>query len=260
MFFVVSKLVQGFLVPSHFIWLIGFLGVLLLFSPWRRGGAGLCAASILMTLFFSIAPLGDMALSKLEDRFPIPELVSAPTGIIMLGGTTDLPVSAARRTIALIGSAERLTETAALAIRFPTARIVLSGGVGDLINTQTVTESELGRKFLVQLGIPESRITIEEKSRSTAENAEYSLALIKPKPGETWLLVTSANHMPRAVGSFRAVGFNVIPYPVDFRTIGHGIDWSMGGGLGKLDAAEHEWIGLVAYWLTGRSSSLFPAP
>jgi uncharacterized SAM-binding protein YcdF (DUF218 family) len=147
-----------------------------------------------------------------------------------------------------------------LAIRFPTARIVLSGGVGDLINTQTVTESELGREFLVQLGIAENRIAIDEKSRTTAENAEDSLAIIKPKPGETWLLITSANHMPRAVGSFRAVGFNVVPYPVDFRTVGEGIDWSLGGGLGKLDVAAHEWIGLVAYWLTGRSTSLFPEP
>jgi uncharacterized SAM-binding protein YcdF (DUF218 family) len=260
MFFIVSKLVQGFLVPSHFILLVGLVGVLLLFSPWRRGGTGLCAASILMTLFFSVSPLGDMALSTLENRFPVPELVTPPTGIIMLGGTTDLPVSSARHTIALGEAAERLTRTAMLAIRFPTARIVLSGGVGDLINTQTVTESELGREFLVQLGIAENRIAIDEKSRTTAENAEDSLAIIKPKPGETWLLVTSANHMPRAVGSFRAVGFNVVPYPVDFRTVGHGIDWSLGGGLVKLDVAAHEWIGLVAYWLTGRSTSLLPAP
>ena len=67
-------------------------------------------------------------------------------------------------------------------------------------------------------GLDARRILVETRSRNTYENAVYSKELAQPQPGQIWLLVTSANHMPRAVGCFRAVGFDVIPYPVDYDT------------------------------------------
>ena len=105
---------------------------------------------------------------------------------------------------------------------------------------------------------------LEISSRTTDENARFTRKLVSPKPGERWLLVTSAHHMPRSVGVFRKAGFDVEPYPVDWRTRGW-IDASMpfdrlSGGLACADAAVHEWVGLVAYWLAGRSDALFPGP
>jgi uncharacterized SAM-binding protein YcdF (DUF218 family) len=105
---------------------------------------------------------------------------------------------------------------------------------------------------------------LEEASRTTAENATRLRAMLAPKPGERWLLVTSAFHMPRAIGAFRKAGFDVEAYPVDWRTRG----WvdarvpfdRLSSGLARTDVALHEWGGLVIYWLTGRSSDLFPAP
>jgi uncharacterized SAM-binding protein YcdF (DUF218 family) len=104
----------------------------------------------------------------------------------------------------------------------------------------------------------------EAKSRNTWENAVYIRDLVKPKPGETWLLVTSAGHMPRSVGIFRRVGFPVVPYPVAYRTFCDGRDFQISAStidkLSMLDFGVREWIGLLAYWATGKSDSLFPAP
>jgi len=114
------------------------------------------------------------------------------------------------------------------------------------------------------LGIPASRITLEKQSRNTIENAVYSKTLAQPKPGERWLLVTSALHMPRAIGAFRQAGFAVEAYPVDYQTSGWedvlNVVGGLSGGLSGTDKAMHEWIGLIAYRITGKTSELFPGP
>ena len=119
-------------------------------------------------------------------------------------------------------------------------------------------------RLLESLGIPRARITLEDRSRNTVENAVLSKAIAQPKPGERWLLVTSAHHLPRAVGVFRKAGFPVEAYPVDWRTRGPEDALrpfaSVGDGLRRSDTAVREWVGLAVYWLTGRSSELFPAP
>jgi len=152
---------------------------------------------------------------------------------------------------------------AELARRYPDARIVFSGGSGALIYDEGA-EAPLALRLLESLGIPRARITLEDRSRNTVENAVLSKAIAQPKPGERWLLVTSAHHLPRAVGVFRKAGFPVEAYPVDWRT--RGADdalrpfASVGDGLRRSDTAVREWVGLAIYWLTGRSSELFPGP
>jgi uncharacterized SAM-binding protein YcdF (DUF218 family) len=105
---------------------------------------------------------------------------------------------------------------------------------------------------------------MERRSRNTYENAEFSKVLVSPKSGERWLLVTSAHHMPRSVGIFRKVGFEVEPYPVDWRTGRRGdlLKFSdhFAERLALVDTAAREWMGLVAYWITGKTSEFFPSP
>ncbi len=264
MFFVISKLVGFATTPSTALFIVGLVGVMLLIFRRRRAGMTLCVLSILLTFAFGLTPLANVPQAILEDRFPQPVINEPPTGVIMLGGPVDVDLSPARNTIAINSGAERVTETAVLAVRYPQARIFLSGGSGHFGDPGLNTESALTKKLLVELGLSAERIEMEEKSRTTAENARYSLEALKPKPGERWLLVTSASHMPRAVGTFRAVGFDVIPYPVDYQTYGLSqlavFPESVAEGLGLVDNAAHEWIGLVGYWLTGKSNALFPAP
>ena len=89
-----------------------------------------------------------------------------------------------------------------------------------------------------------------------------SAALLKPKPSERWLLITSALHMPRAVGCFRAAGFQVQPYPLDRFAVLHSFRSYAAGSsaLLNLDVVSKEWIGLIAYRLMGKTDALFPGP
>ena len=125
-------------------------------------------------------------------------------------------------------------------------------------------EGDFAGEALESLGIPKSRLTIERQSRNTLENAEFSKALVSPKPGERWLLVTSAYHMPRSVGLFRKAGFPVEPYPIDWR-IGARDDLFnfmnvAVDGMSRTDIAVREWLGLIVYRLSGKTDALFPGP
>jgi uncharacterized SAM-binding protein YcdF (DUF218 family) len=135
---------------------------------------------------------------------------------------------------------------------------VFSGGVGQ------IPEAELAQRLFENVGVPAGRLITEDRSRNTDENAKFTKAIADPKPDERWLLVTSAHHMPRAIGAFRRAGFPVEAYPVDWRTRGPE-DLvrpfrTASDGLKLTDTAAHEWVGLFVYWLTGRSSELFPEP
>jgi uncharacterized SAM-binding protein YcdF (DUF218 family) len=160
-------------------------------------------------------------------------------------------------------AAERVVAVPALAKRYPAARIIYSGGDAGLFVHQE-SEADVVTELFESFGIPAGRIILEARSRNTIENAVYSKALAQPKPGERWLLVTSALHMPRAIGAFRQAGFAVEAYPVDYQTSGWedvlDVVGGLSGGLSGTDKAMHEWIGLIAYRITGKTSELFPGP
>jgi hypothetical protein len=65
------------------------------------------------------------------------------------------------------------------------------------------------------------------------------------------------------MGIFRRLGWEVVPWPVDYQTPG-GLRWphdySPAARVDELDIAAREWLGLLAYRLMGRTSALFPAP
>jgi uncharacterized SAM-binding protein YcdF (DUF218 family) len=264
MFFFLSKILGFFALPSNALIVLGLVGVAIAVLRGGRAGGRVIVASLILLAIFGLSPLANALMLPLEQRFPPWDASrGAPTGIVVLGGAFDTVVSATRDDIPLTDAAERMTASAALAHKYPHARLIFTGGVGTLLYSGP-TEGELARRLYASLGIAPERVTIEEESRDTAENAAFTRPLADPKPGERWLLVTSAYHMPRAVGAFRRVGFAVEAYPVDYRT--RGIEDlarpfpSVGDGLRRGDAATREWIGLLMYWLAGRTSELFPGP
>jgi uncharacterized SAM-binding protein YcdF (DUF218 family) len=264
MFFVLSKTIGFLAYPSNVMIALALMGVLLMATRFARCGRRVVVLAILLLVISGFSPLGNALILPLEQRFPVwSDRDGPPTGIMVLGGPINPTVSGERGTVELNETAERLTVMATLARRFPDARIVFVGGDASLVGHET-SEAILARPLLDSFGIAPQRIETEEKSRNTYENAAFAKALIKPKPGERWMLVTSAHHMPRAVGCFRQVGFPVEPYPVDWRTGGDGDLLKpfgvLAGGLARTDVAMREWVGLVAYWFTGRSSALFPGP
>jgi uncharacterized SAM-binding protein YcdF (DUF218 family) len=264
MFFMISKVLGFFTLPSNDILAVGLIGLMLMSKRFARTGRRLVSASIILFLAFGLLPLGKLLIGPLEDRFPPWDAArGAPDGIIVLGGAIDpefVPVHAASE---LNEAAERITVIAELARKYPSARILYSGGNGSLV-PRGGSEAQIAAALFETFGMPARRLILEGQSRTTAENAEFSRRLVMPKPGERWLLVTSAYHMPRSIGAFRKAGFAVEAYPVDYRIMGTADLWvpfdAVATGLRRTDTATHEWLGLIAYWLTGRSSELFPAP
>ena len=263
MFFLFDKAFWTIAAPGDFLALMLAAGTASLLLTRRRHGLGLVVAGTIGFLAIWILPIGDWLLLPLEDRFPPPaEMPAQADGIIVLGGAVDEEVSTARGQVKLTESGDRLTAGVLLARRYPAARVLLTGGSGRFIPVG-MSEAEVMQKFFVAEGIDPGRITLETRSRTTYENAVFSAEVAQPRSGEAWILVTSAVHMPRAVGCFRHANWNVIPYPVDYRTTGRARVVSallLADELVLVTGAAREWIGLVAYRILGRTSALFPGP
>ncbi len=263
MFFILSKTAALLLLPSNFLMLLGLIGLALMVTRFARAGRRLTAASLLLLALAGFSPVGNVLLHALESRFPPWDPArGAPDGIVVLGGAIAPMLSLDHGDTVFGGDAGRVIAIAKLARAYPDARIVYSSGDASLLGDEP-PEASFVPPSLDSFGVPRARVVLETRSRNTAENAVFSKALAQPKPGERWLLVTSASHMPRAIGCFRQVGFPVEAYPVAWRTRRHlrlAPVEALSNGLGRLDQAAHEWSGLLIYWLTGRSRELLPAP
>lgn len=264
--FTLSKIVFAVIRPGNLLLIVMLIGGALLWARYerrRRQGRSALTALALVLLVLATTPLSDYALIPLENRFPQPEaLPSHIDGIIILGASVDEVLTIARGQVSLTPEASRLTEAVKLARAHPEARVVFSGGSGRLFPAE-FTEARIAGRFLSEMGISSDRLVLEGQSRNTYENAVRSKMLAHPKPGEQWVLVTSAVHMPRAIGVFRAVGWPVIPYPVGYLTTGDYVwtfDFDLEGAIVELNYATKEWVGLIAYKLLGRTDSFFPGP
>ncbi len=264
MFFPLTKIFGFFALPTNLLLSLGVLGVLLLLTRFTRLASWLIVTSLVLLAVAGLSPLGNVLILPLEQRFPPWDPSHGPPdGIVMLGGVISPEVSIDRGSIALKEGGARLVVTAELGLRYPKARIIISGGPSSLVYDEG-PEAGVAVRELVALGIAHDRITAEEQSRNTVENAVFSRLIANPQPGERWILVTSAFHMPRAIATFRAAGFPIEAYPVDYRTRGPADAFRpfdiASKGLSRTDAAMHEWMGLLGYRLTGKTNELFPAP
>jgi uncharacterized SAM-binding protein YcdF (DUF218 family) len=265
LFFVFSKTLGVMLLPANLLIGAGLVGAVLLATRFVTLGRKLLVASVVLLAICGYSPLGIWLLYPLEARFPAWDAArGAPDGIVVLGGAIDPDLSAAHGVPILGGEMDRVIIAAGLARRYPNVRILYSGGNPNLIADAAAKEADYALAVFESLGISRDRVILERRSRNTRENAEFARVMISPGPGERWLLITSAFHMPRSVGVFRKAGFPIEPFPVDWRIGGRSdlfrFSVSALEGLGRIDTAIREWIGLVAYWATGRTSELFPGP
>ena len=263
LFFYLAKVGWFVLQPLVAIILVFCAGLVLRWLRWRRLALALFLIAGTSLAVCSMSPAGLLMTAYLEDRFPGPELPPIVTGIVVLGGSFDTRVARTRGVPELNEAADRVTAALALARRYPRAKVLFSGGVAAVFEDD-IPESRVARTFFTQEGLSPDRLILDARARDTFENAVYAKELADPKPGQTWLLVTSAYHMPRAVGCFRVAGFDVVPYPVDYRTPAGLALWRPSSettrNLDKVHFALREYIGLAAYWLTGRTDALIPAP
>jgi len=254
--FIASKVLALLAQPLH--WVIVLLAVSALLNASRRKLARrLTVTALLVLLASGWQVLPDSLLRQLETAYPefSPEAdLSGYAGVVVLGGAMEPGYMAQDHQQPLLGSgAERMTAAVALAQRFPALRIVFTGGEGELWGTGP-SEAERARRFFKAMGLPEDRLVLEAASRNTYENAVLTARVPGIDPTRRWLLVTSAWHMPRAMGSFQKALWNVTAYPVDFRT-GNTTPWSnysLSAGAEKWQMVLRELLGLLAYRLAGR--------
>lgn len=252
MFFFLSKVLFVLARPSNALILLALLGLALSLRRASRTGPALVAFAVVAMAAIGWGGLGRPILEPIETQFPAePVLAGPPTGIIVLGGPTD-------------AAGHRLVAAASLARAYPQARVIFTGGSGLLVSDGGPSEAAEAGPKLMAMGVQPARLTLEGRSRNTPENAAFTYDLVQPKPGERWLIVTSAFHMPRAIGVFRTAGWSgLIAWPVDFRAEAAGFRYdqaSIADGLATVDLAVREWIGLIAYRALGYTDALLPGP
>ena len=263
MFFSTSKIIWFFLQPLNLAIVLLALAVLVGYFGWRRLAGTITLVPLVILLLSAWTSFGALLIGPLEARFVRPDPPARVAGIIVLGGGFEGAINRARGGYEMNSGGDRYVEAAVLARRYPEARIVISGGNGSLLLAGE-GDGATAPKLFASLGIPASRLVLENESRNTSENVANIRELVRPAPDDNWLLVTSAFHMPRAMGLFRKAGFPVVPWPVDYRTSGEeGIGFFRDNAMDALQTtttAFREWCGLVAYKFTGRIDSVFPAP
>lgn len=220
-------------------------------------------AGFLGFMFVMLLDPGQYILRQLENRFPKPEIseIVDPKGFIILGGAIDTLQSDERGEILFIDSAERVTVIPSLMRQFPEAQFIFSGGS---FGEKTKGEGAFVQEYLESIGLDESRLLLETSSTNTAENAALTMEKYDLEEGKGWYLITSAWHMPRAMGLFQKQGATELKaYPVDYRTGNkHHFRHRANAGLRtyQLSIARREILGLLGYWALGYTDQPFPSP
>lgn len=262
--FVISKLFWNAVQPLSLVFLLGLLALVLIWFRWLRLAVGALSLSLLILFLTLYTTLGSVLLQSLEARFPRPGADPSDVScMIVLGGAFETEVTTARGGMDLNQAADRFVEALRLAIRYPEASILVSGGDGSLSGVYE-GDAAASIRFFEAFGISRDRLIAETTSRNTDENAKNSRELLSERNLGQCLLITSAFHMPRSVGLFRKAGVDAAPWPVDYRTAGDlsfALDFTQPTlNAQQMSTAVREWVGLAAYRILGRIDDVFPAP
>ncbi len=247
-----SGIIRGILINLDLVvQMFALLGLILCVTPWKKWGQRIVVIALIPLFIIILTPFGPWMMTHLEERFPEQKSISEEAkGLILLGGTFSEEKSRLQQRPIYNQSAARLFEFIAVAQKFSTLKILVTG---------TPLETKLTRDVFKEHGIDLTRVTFEEESSSTKDNADKSYALIQPG-NDRWILVTSAFHMPKAVGLFRAAGWNVLPYPVNYQTSGmYGIKQKVGrDNIYAFTRAIAQYAGLLYHYLKGETKELYP--
>lgn len=261
LFFLLSKFIWIFISPDSLLLILLLITLVLLYKNKIKPAKILLSIISGLLLFISLFPIGEWLLYPLESHFPNnPELPAQIDGIIVLSGSEDTLLSSVWDQVEVGNAAERNLSFLTLARKYPKAKLVFTGGTGSLIN-QEYKAADVAKTLFEQQGFDTKRILFERESRNTYENAIYSKNIAKPSANKEWLLITTSWHMPRSVGIFCKAEWPVIPYPVDHQTNKDNlfrIDFDLLNNLYTLKTAIKEWLGLISYYLTGKTTSILP--
>ena len=261
LFFYISKLVWLLISPDSFLLILIIVSLLFLYSGKQRLAKTTLSITSGLFLFVAFFPVGEWLLYPLESHFQTnPALPEKVDGIIVLSGAENAELSSLWEQVELGGAAERDLMFLVLAKKYPKANLVFSGGSGS-ITKQGYKAADVAKKLFQQQGFDIKKITFERKSRNTYENIILSKNIIKPDKKENWVLITTSWHMPRSIGIACKTDWSMIPYPVDHSTKKGNllrVDFNLLDNLEKLKIGIKEWLGLFAYYLSGKTTSILP--
>jgi uncharacterized SAM-binding protein YcdF (DUF218 family) len=250
----VTDLMWTLLQPSTLLVAVVGLALVATWLRWTAVAATLLTVFLLAVAAVVLLPVVEWLGAPLETRVARVALPPRADGIVVLGGAVDWRVTRERGQLSLNAAGERIAAAAALAQRYPGARLIVTGSFGDAFANDlraqpTDTSLFFGPHFA------EREIAYLGEARSTYEDALLALQAARPAQGQTWLLVTSAWHMPRALGTFRGLGWTLLPVTVDHRTTGElriVPNWDVGTTLADLDRVVREWGAIAVYRQAGR--------
>lgn len=245
-------------------------GLELLLSPVGLTSCGLVALSVWVsvrpqrlalrlvvyatTALFLLASMpltANLALGALERYAAREKTCPAPPAgsvlVVLAGGIHGNPTSATDIAALKATSLRRLIDAVLLAQRVPHSTLLISGGWG-----KTVREADLMGALAQRMGFPPSRIELDIRSRTTYQSAVNLRARLAQVPPDRRYLVTSADHMPRAIMAFAQQGLRLCAWPVDdeaqplqpLEMLTPQI-----GALEKSTRVLHELLGMVYYRL-----------
>ncbi len=255
MFFELSKIFWMLAQPANLLFIFLAIATWLL---WVRPELGRWIITVLVVMGWLAAtiPAGEYLIRQIENEYPQPQLPEHVDGIIVLGGFIWAEGSFIRKQVQTDSKADRFFAFIKLSRQYPNAKLIFTGGSGNIWNQQA-READYVKELWHDMGYDPARLLIERESHNTYENVVYSKAIVQPQPGEKWILITSAMHMPRSVAIFKEQNWDVIPYPVDYIS-GNGSLWqyefSVNDNLFRLSVSLREIIGKLVYQLSGRAA------
>jgi uncharacterized SAM-binding protein YcdF (DUF218 family) len=268
LFFISSKIVQFLIEPLNLLFLISVLALFFLILRKPIDTKLFLWLSVIGFILVGYTPIPESLARILENSIEKVDINMMPSdqiaGIIILGGAIGGEgVAMDRGEVSINSLAERVTKAFELIGRYPSKPFIFSGNSNRLI-PKGMKEADAFKQLITEQGLAEitkDTAYYENKSRNTYENAVYSKKMIDQlgvsnpsiKTG-SWLLVTSATHMPRSVKIFEKQGIQIIPIPVDYQT-SYTLQWhefNITDGAVLWNNLLHEYIGIVAYKLTGK--------
>lgn len=199
---------------------------------------------------------------RLERQIVAPSELPPADVILVLGGGTE-SFDPPRSGVEVNGAGDRVIHAVRLYRQGVAPYILLSGGNIDWLSARTTTPAFEMKELMVFMGVPESALILQDQSQNTAEDVRFSARILREKQFERVVLVTSAQHMPRAVALFRAEGIEVIPSPADYSITD--LEWQKlwrdklaaqlinilpnAGYLSMTTSSLKEYLGIVVYSL-----------
>lgn len=261
LFFYISKLTWLLVSPDSLLLVLIILSLVLLNVGKTKLAKFILSTASGFLIIIAFFPVGEWLLYPLESRFQTePSLPDKVDGIIVLSGAENAELSHTWNQVELNAAVERDLTFIILGKQYPNAKHIFTGGSGSLTK-QEYKGADVAKQLFEKLSFDTTKIIFERKSRNTYENIIYSKDLVKPKKNENWVLITTGWHMPRSVGIFCKAEWPVIPYPVDHQSNKENlfrIDFDLANNLHELKTAIKEWLGLFAYYISGKTTSFLP--